>query len=183
VLVRRHRQVFEDLRTRHPEGAQALRTRYRLSDRDIVTLASIVEKETGQAAERLRVASVYLNRLSFPNMPHRRLQADPTIGINVVFNTPVTDSLLSELGSYGKVRDVIAPINAVTMLAKESQREVNDRCDRIAGNGTCRHFKAEKLPIETAGSLLVFRTYARMSYALVLDETAPIHIGDHVTSP
>lgn len=69
------------------------------------------------------------------------------------------------------------------LLAKESQREVNDRCARIAGNGTCRHFKAEKLPIETAGSLLVFKTYARMSYALVLDETAPIHIGDHVTSP
>jgi hypothetical protein len=69
------------------------------------------------------------------------------------------------------------------LLAKESQREVNDRCARIAGSGTCRHFKAEKLPIETAGSLLVFKTYARMSYALVLDETAPIHIGDHVTSP
>lgn len=69
------------------------------------------------------------------------------------------------------------------LLAKESQREVDDRCARIAGSGTCRHFKAEKLPIETAGSLLVFRTYARMSYALVLDETAPIHIGDHVTSP
>jgi hypothetical protein len=42
--------------------------------------------------------------------------------------------------------------------------------------------KAEKLPIETAGSLPVFK-HARMSYALVLDETAPIHIGDHVTSP
>jgi len=69
------------------------------------------------------------------------------------------------------------------LLAKESQREVVDRCARIAGNGTCRHFKAEKLPIETAGTLLVFKTYARMSYALVLSETTPIHIGDHVTSP
>ncbi len=69
------------------------------------------------------------------------------------------------------------------LLAKESQREIVDRCARIAGNGTCRHFKADKLPIETAGALLVFKTYERMSYALVLSETAPIHIGDHVTSP
>jgi UPF0755 protein len=79
VLVRRHRQVFEDLKARHPEGVEALRKRYKLSDREVVTLASIVEKETGQMAERPRVASVYLNRLSFPTFPHRRLQADPTI--------------------------------------------------------------------------------------------------------
>ncbi len=69
------------------------------------------------------------------------------------------------------------------LLAQESQREVADRCARIGGAGTCRHFGTEKLPIETAGRLMVFKTYERMSYALVLDETAPIRIGDHVTSP
>jgi UPF0755 protein len=79
VLVRRHKQVYDDLKARHPEGADALRKRFKFSDRDVVTLASIVERETGQAAERPRVASVYLNRLSFPTFPHRRLQADPTI--------------------------------------------------------------------------------------------------------
>ncbi|MCC7462713.1 MAG: LysM peptidoglycan-binding domain-containing protein [Gammaproteobacteria bacterium] len=69
------------------------------------------------------------------------------------------------------------------LLALESQREINDRCARIAGNGTCRHFGTEKLPIETAGRVMVFKVYPRMSYALVVDETAPIHVGDHVTSP
>jgi hypothetical protein len=45
---------------------------------------------------------------------------DKTIGINVVLNTGVTDVMLTDIGNYGKVLNVLYEINAVTLRAKES---------------------------------------------------------------
>jgi UPF0755 protein len=79
VLVRRHREVFEALRAQNTEGLRDLRTRLEWSDPQIVIMASIVEKETGQPEERPRIAQVFINRLLFPTFVPKLLQTDPTI--------------------------------------------------------------------------------------------------------
>ncbi len=48
---------------------------------ELVTLASIVEKETGKVDERPRVAGVFVNRLR----KHMKLESDPTIVYGLVF--------------------------------------------------------------------------------------------------
>ena len=78
-LVRRHRQVYEELRTLHAKGLAELHRTLGWDDAQVVILASIVEKETGQPQERPRIAQVFLNRLRFPTFKPKLLQTDPTI--------------------------------------------------------------------------------------------------------
>jgi len=46
------------------------------------------------------------------------------VGVNVVLNTAVTDSILADLGTYGVVRDVIYEIRSVTLRARISELDV-----------------------------------------------------------
>jgi UPF0755 protein len=68
LMVERFRDTYSELE-------QKKRGELDLSLRQIVTLASLVEKETGKAEERPLVAAVYRNRLE-RRMP---MQADPTV--------------------------------------------------------------------------------------------------------
>lgn len=78
-LVGRHRQVYSDLRRQHREAAEVLERALGWGDREIITLASIVEKETAARHERPLIAGVFLNRLRFQSFKPKRLETDPTI--------------------------------------------------------------------------------------------------------
>ena len=69
MMVARHFQVFNDIVQNTGNDLPTV------SHHEIITLASIVEKETGNPEERQLVASVFLNRLE----RGMRLQADPTV--------------------------------------------------------------------------------------------------------
>jgi UPF0755 protein len=74
TMQQEERKVLADVWA-HRAAETAIRSPY-----EMVTLASIVEKETGKADERPRVAGVFINRLS-RNIP---LQSDPTIVYGLV---------------------------------------------------------------------------------------------------
>jgi UPF0755 protein len=67
VLVEQFRAAWHQVEARAAERG--------LSMNEVVTLASIVEKETGAPSERPMIASVFANRLRL-NM---RLESDPTV--------------------------------------------------------------------------------------------------------
>ncbi len=78
-LVRRHREVYDELSRKHAKPLAKLKKDLGWGDREVVTMASIVERETGTAEERPRVASVFYNRLLSAAFKTHKLETDPTI--------------------------------------------------------------------------------------------------------
>lgn len=67
-------EVWGELKTEHAEALKARLEEHEMDTYDLVTLASIVERESGAATERPLVARVFYNRLE----KGMRLQSDPT---------------------------------------------------------------------------------------------------------
>ena len=78
-LLNRHREVWNELVNKHPKDTAKLKDKLGWSDRDILTMASIVEKEAVAAKERPRIAQVFINRLTSPTFKPKKLETDPTI--------------------------------------------------------------------------------------------------------
>ncbi|RAL23517.1 endolytic transglycosylase MltG [Lujinxingia litoralis] len=74
TLHGRWKQVVEPLVESHRESLDRLQDAYAFGLREVVIMASLVERETGMTSERGRVARVFYNRLD----RGMRLQTDPT---------------------------------------------------------------------------------------------------------
>jgi UPF0755 protein len=95
AMLKQHRIVYDELRKKHARTLDKLKKQLDWADREVVTLASIVEKETGDPAERPRVASVFVNRLTVPGFPSRRLETDPTIRYGCTIPTSKSKACLA----------------------------------------------------------------------------------------
>jgi hypothetical protein len=69
------------------------------------------------------------------------------------------------------------------LIAEEADANADDQCAHIKDFSTCLLHPSVKLPSENAGTLLVFKTYEQMSYALVLHDSVPIQGHARVKSP
>jgi LysM domain len=125
------------------------------------------------------VASNTANRADFvPHAPRQAVHGEIVAIPNGVLRAGQYDVVALDRGSI----DGLEPGHVVRVYQAAAE-ETDDHCAKIEGNGTCVKFHAEKLPIEQAGTLLVFRTYEHLSFALLLNETNPVHTGDIFRGP
>ena len=115
---------------------------------ELLTLASIVEKETGRSSDRSLVAAVFVNRLNL-NMP---LQTDPTViyGIGPRFDGNIRKTDLHKDSPYNTYMHKGLPPTPIAMPSKESLLAVIHpaRSDAVyfvaRGDGTSHFSKSLK---------------------------------------
>lgn len=113
-LVAETRKRLARLDERHAGALGRLASARRWSERDVLTLASIVEREAANPEERRLVASVFFNRLDDPTFrPARMLQSDPTAGYGCLIGAGAAASCAGYAGKITPemLRDVQNPYN------------------------------------------------------------------------
>lgn len=68
--------------------------------------------------KRIAFSIIIILALLATSVPALAANDNKTMGVNVVLNTSISDSILADLGRQGKVRDVLYEIDALTMQIK-----------------------------------------------------------------
>ena len=114
VLVGEARKRLQKLYAAHPGRLEQLGSDFGFHEREVLTLASIIEKEAHLDDERPQIASVFFNRLRDPEFrPARMLQSDPTASYGCLVAGPEIPSCAGFKGSVtpALLRDAANPYN------------------------------------------------------------------------
>lgn len=142
-------RTLQDLWSKRRAGACPVDT-----PADAVTLAAIVEKETGKPSERRTVAGVYCNRLRIG----MKLDADPTVIYPITKGKPlgrrIRRSELNAITGYNTYREVGLPKGPITNPGRDSIAAVLDPAQTDAlyfvADGTGGHVFARTLAEQEA---------------------------------
>ncbi|MFQ5786976.1 MAG: endolytic transglycosylase MltG, partial [Thermodesulfobacteriota bacterium] len=109
-MVGRFKKVWNSLKVKNSD--------IDLSDHEIVTLASIIEKETGDPTERNLISEVFHNRLKIG----MRLESDPTViySLGSEFNGNLTKNKLKTESEYNTYINEGLPPGPIANPGKES---------------------------------------------------------------
>jgi hypothetical protein len=125
------------------------------------------------------------------------LPASVEVGKDFQITVPANEKLLGQIiaiadgvhvgGKYnvvainrGKKQGLVAG-NALSVFYRGD--EVHDRYNRLDWTAFTANYEKVRLPDERSATLLVFQVYERMSYALVVESSQVIHVGDFIASP
>ena len=110
IMVSRFKKVYGSLKTQFRDVD--------LTDHEAVTLASIIEKETGSPAERPLISAVFHNRLRLG----MRMESDPTViyGLGADFDGNLTKDNLRTQATYNTYRSMGLPPGPIANPGKES---------------------------------------------------------------
>jgi len=114
VLVTEAKSRLQKLFQAHPGRFEQLTKDDAFSEGDVLTLASMIEKEAQAEEERPQIASVFFNRLHDPDFrPARMLQSDPTASYGCVIRSGDIPSCAGFRGAVtpAMLRDPANPYN------------------------------------------------------------------------
>jgi UPF0755 protein len=154
---------FTQLEQNHRLGIGQLESTLQWHRREIVTLASMVEKEAAVDDERPMIASVFLNRLRDPSFKRKVLQCDPTSGYGCLVGR---DRVPACVGYAGKVTHAINmdPQNTYSTYVHEGLPP------GPIGNPGIKSLQAVLAPASTKYLYFVVRGDRRHAFSETLEE-------------
>lgn len=147
----------------HRLGRTQLESKLGWGRREIITLASIVEKEAAVDDERPIIASVFLNRLTDPTFKRKVLQSDPTAGYGCL---ALRERIPACAGYTGKITHAINmdPMNTYSSYVHEGLPP------GPIGNPGLKSLQAVLAPANTKFLYFVVRGDRRHAFSETMEE-------------